>query len=225
VKILVIDDDDDVRSVVGRALVGEGHRVETVGSVADARSVLAGDAPDLLVLDLGLPDGSGLALCRELREEGFAFPILILTARSEVALRVRGLDAGADDYLAKPFVVAELRARVRALGRRTSGAPAASVRALRIVRGDLVLDFSKRRAMRGEAEVPVTARQWAILELLASRGGQVVSRGTLLEQVWGEVTDANASSLEVLVARLRRKLGAKIIRTLRGEGYAFEGEP
>jgi len=220
----VLDDDEDVRSVVSRALASEGHRVETAGSVHEARTALANEQPDLLLLDLGLPDGSGLLLCRDLRTEGFTLPILILTARSEVALRVRGLDAGADDYLAKPFAIAELRARVRALGRRVGSTPSTSVRGLRIVRGDLVLDFSKRKAIRARAEVPVTARQWAILELLASHNGQLVSRSTLLEQVWGEATEANASSLEVLVARLRRKLGANVIRTLRGEGYAFEGE-
>jgi DNA-binding response OmpR family regulator len=183
------------------------------------------DAPDLVVLDLGLPDGSGLTLCRELRTEGSVIPILILTARSQVALRVEGLDAGADDYLAKPFALAELRARVRALGRRSSGSSAVQLRGLRQVRGDLVLDFGTRTATRAKTAVPITARQWAILELLASRGGRIVPRSDLLEIVWGDASDANANSLEVLIARLRKKLGADVIRTLRGEGYAFGSEP
>lgn len=222
-RILVVDDDEDVRSVVRRALLAEGHQVDTAESVSEAREVLAEREPHLLVLDLGLPDGSGLALCHALRAEGFSFPILILTARSGVALRVKGLDAGADDYLAKPFAIAELRARVRALSRR-SGGVAKPVRGTRLSRGDLLLDFAKRKAMRGSNELPITARQWAILELLAAQDGRVVARSTLLEQIWGEDTEAAASSLEVLIARLRKRLGADVIRTSRGEGYAFEAE-
>ena len=217
----MVDDDEDVRSVVGRALVGDGHFVETAGSLARGRAMLDAHEPQLLVLDLGLPDGSGLDLCRELRADGASFPILILTARADVPLRVRGLDAGADDYLAKPFAVAELRARVRALSRR-AGSLAAPVRGATVSRGELVLDFGKRRATRGPEELPVTARQWAILEVLAAQRGRVVPRAALLEQVWGEATDAAASSLEVLIGRLRKRLGADVIRTSRGEGYAFE---
>jgi DNA-binding response OmpR family regulator len=220
-RILVVDDDEDVRSVVGRALVGDGHFVETADSVERSRALVEAHEPQLLVLDLGLPDGSGLDLCRELRADGASFPILILTARSDVALRVRGLDAGADDYLAKPFAVAELRARVRALSRR-AGSLAAPVRGATVSRGELVLDFGKRRAKRGPDELPITARQWAILEVLAAQRGRVVPRAALLEQVWGEATDAAASSLEVLIGRLRKRLGADVIRTSRGEGYAFE---
>ncbi|HRH01142.1 MAG TPA: response regulator transcription factor [Polyangiaceae bacterium] len=220
-RILVVDDDEDVRSVVGRALVGDGHFVETADSVERTRALVEAHEPQLLVLDLGLPDGSGLDLCRELRADGASFPILILTARSDVALRVRGLDAGADDYLAKPFAVAELRARVRALSRR-AGSLAAPVRGATVSRGELVLDFGKRRAKRGPDELPITARQWAILEVLAAQRGRVVPRAALLEQVWGEATDAAASSLEVLIGRLRKRLGADVIRTSRGEGYAFE---
>lgn len=222
-RILVVDDDEDVRSVVGRALVGDGHFVETADSVEQSRELLDAHEPHLLVLDLGLPDGSGLDLCRELRADGASFPILILTARADVALRVRGLDAGADDYLAKPFAVAELRARVRALSRR-AGSLAAPIRGAKVSRGDLVLDFGKRRARRGPHELPITARQWAILEVLAAQRGKVVPRATLLEQVWGEATDAAASSLEVLIGRLRKRLGADVIRTSRGEGYAFEAD-
>jgi DNA-binding response OmpR family regulator len=219
-RILVVDDDEDVRSVVGRALAGDGHFVETADSIEQSRELVDAHEPQLLVLDLGLPDGSGLELCRELRADGASFPILILTARADVALRVRGLDAGADDYLAKPFAVAELRARVRALSRR-AGSLAAPIRGAKVSRGDLVLDFGERRAKRGPDELPITARQWAILEVLAAQRGKVVPRATLLEQVWGEATDAAASSLEVLIGRLRKRLGADIIRTSRGEGYAF----
>lgn len=220
-KILVVDDDADLRSVVRRALVADGHVVETAASVRAARESLDANVPHLAVLDIGLPDGSGLALCAALRADGYTFPILLLTARTEIAARVEGLDAGADDYLPKPFAVAELRARVRAFGRRIGAAPGATTAATPLVAGDVVLDFTRRRATKAGAEVPVTARQWAILELLVARRGQLVTRTTILDQVWGDTTEANANSLNVLVARLRAKLGAGVIRTIRSEGYAF----
>jgi two-component system, OmpR family, response regulator len=224
-KILVVDDDADVRSVVRRALAADGHVVDNASSIATARDAVTADAPHLMVLDIGLPDGSGLDFCSALRGEGFAFPILILTARSEVALRVKGLDGGADDYLPKPFAVAELRARVRALGRRVGSTVAAPVHGSPKVVGDVVLDFTKRRATRAEIEIPITARQWAILEVLVSCNGRLVTRTALLEQVWGDATEASTNSLNVLVARLRAKLGTNVIRTLRNEGYAFGAEP
>ena len=223
-KILVVDDDADVRSVVRRALAAEGHVVDDASSIAAARHALAADVPHIMVLDIGLPDGSGLDFCAALRAEGFLFPILVLTARSEVALRVKGLDAGADDYLPKPFAVAELRARVRALGRRLGSSVAAAVYGSKVV-GDVVLDFTKRRATRADTEIPVTARQWAILEVLVSCNGRLVARTALLEQVWGDATEASTNSLNVLIARLRAKLGTNVIRTLRNEGYAFGAEP
>ncbi|HSC86549.1 MAG TPA: response regulator transcription factor, partial [Polyangiaceae bacterium] len=171
---------------------------------------------DLVVLDLRLPDAFGLELCREWRTRGSATPILVLSALSAVSVRVAGLDAGADDFLAKPFAVAELRARVRALGRR-----GALARSLLFVRGDVALDFAGRVAKRGEQAAPITSKEWSILELLARSPGRVVTRNELLEGVWGEISESSTGSLEVLVARLRRKLGAEFIRTLRGEGYAL----
>lgn len=212
-RVLVIDDDPDVRSVVARALEKDGHALITASTLQAARSAVH-DGVDLVVLDLGLPDGRGIQLCRELREEGSSVPILILTANSQVATRVEGLDAGADDFLAKPFAVAELRARVRALGRRR-----ALPRQLAYVHGGVKLDLAGRRATRNGVEVPVTAREWSLLELLAGRAGRVVPRDELLEGVWGDITESAASSLEVLIARLRRKLGAELIETLRGHGY------
>lgn len=220
VRVLVVDDEADVRSVVARALRTDGHVVTTSEDLATARDRVA-QGTDLIVLDLRLPDGSGLALCAELRAQGCAVPILLLSAWSHVAVRVEGLDAGADDFLAKPFAVAELRARVRALGRRGTLAPSVIYRC-----EDVHLDFSGRHATRGGMPVAVTAREWAILEMLARRAGRVVSRRDLLEGVWGDAGELAASSLEVLIGRLRRKLGAELIRTLRGEGYALaEGDP
>ena len=215
VRILVVDDEGDVQAVLARALERDGHRVVTAGSLREAREALASGI-ELLVLDLGLPDGSGLELCRELRAGEWTIPILILTARTRLEARVEGLDAGADDYLAKPFALAELRARVRALARR---GPVS--RSFFHSYNDVKLDFAGRRATRACVEVPVTAREWAILELLASRTGRITSRRDLLVIVWGDTNEFSGNSLEVLVARLRKKFGADMIKTVRGEGYCL----
>lgn len=216
-RVLLVDDHAELRDLVGRALARDGHVVEQAATLSAARARLAGQSFDLIVLDLGLPDGDGEALCRELRRQGALTPILVLTARGSVTSRVTALDAGADDYLRKPFAVAELRARVRALGRRRETL-APSV----IQRGDITLDLAGRRAFVREREAPLTAREWAILELLARRRGRVVSRDALLDGVWGEATERSGASLEVLIARIRRKLAPDLIRTVRGEGYALE---
>lgn len=214
-RVLVIDDEADVRSVVARALQADGHAVSTAADLEAARERVAFGA-DLIVLDLRLPDGFGLDLCRELRAEGSMVPILLLTALSQVAFRVEGLDAGADDFLAKPFAVAELRARVRALGRRGT-----LPRGLIYRHEDIVLDFAGRSARRAGRDVAVTAKEWTILEVLAHRTGRVVSRIDLLEGVWGDSSETASGSLEVLISRLRRKLDPNLIRTLRGEGYSL----
>ncbi|QQR91316.1 MAG: response regulator transcription factor [Myxococcales bacterium] len=214
-QLLVIDDDPELQSLLLRALAGDGHAVNSAGSVAAARQMLLQHKPDVIVLDLGLPDGNGFELCRELRERGNRTPILFLTARSEVAHRIEGFESGGDDFLGKPFAVAELRARVRALGRR-----ATSFAATRIVLDDLTIDLSARCALKSKQEVTLTAREWAIIEALAQKK-HVVPHVDLLEMVWGEATDSARSSLEVLIARIRRKLGSQVIRTLRGEGYAI----
>lgn len=215
-RVLVVDDEADVRSVVARALRADGHALFTAADLDAARTHLGESATDLVVLDLRLPDGFGLELCRSLRAEGSTIPILLLTAHTQVALRVEGLDAGADDFLAKPFAVAELRARVRALGRR-----GALPRGLIYKHADLILDFAGHHATRAGKVVAITAREWAILEMLARRSGRIVSRLDLLDGVWGDTSEAASGSLEVLIGRLRRKLGADLIRTLRGEGYAL----
>lgn len=214
-RVLVVDDEVDVRSVVERALKADGHAIATASGLASARERV-GDGTDLIVLDLRLSDGFGLDLCRELRAEGSTVPILLLTALSQVALRVAGLDAGADDFLAKPFAVAELRARVRALGRR-----GALPRGLLYTRDNVALDFAGRHAQRAGQQVAVTAKEWAILDILAQRAGRVVARADLLEGVWGDASENASSTLEVLIGRLRRKLGSELIRTLRGEGYSL----
>ena len=221
--VLVVEDDAETRKVVAEALGAEGHRVTAVGRGEGATQMLRGGGIDAVVLDVWLPDGNGIDLCREWRGAGIRVPILMLTARTDVSSRVKGLDAGADDYLGKPFALSELRARLRALLRR--GAQPAQERILE--RGGLRVDFGRRRAWVGSSEVPLTRRELEVLERLFWAQGHAVSRDDLLEEVWGESTPETASSLEVIVARLRRKLegpsGATVIRTLRGYGYALAG--
>jgi DNA-binding response OmpR family regulator len=216
-RILVVDDHPEVLELVQRSLVRDSHEVQVASSVSSALEELAARTFDIVVLDLGLPDGSGEALCRQLSERPSRPAILILTAENRVASRVRCLDAGADDYLAKPFAVAELRARVRALSRRAK--PAASTI---VERKGARLEFGARRAYYDGKESPVTSKEWAILELLAASAGQVVPRSEILERLWQRDGEAERASLEVLIGRIRRKLGTDLVRTVRGEGYAID---
>jgi two-component system, OmpR family, response regulator len=220
VRVAVVEDDREMRELLREALGNEGYAVTAVGTGAAAsEAVRAGDV-DAVVLDVWLPDADGVELCRGWRRTGLRIPVLMLTARTDVAARVAGLEAGADDYLGKPFALAELRARLTALLRR-------GTRPLRgeiFRRGAVRVDFGRRQAWVGEEEVAITRRELEVLERLAEAGGRAVSRDDLLQDVWGEATREAAASLEVMVARLRRKLerpgGSSIVRTVRGYGYA-----
>lgn len=214
-KILVVDDHQELLEYVGEALRREGFEVVCVGTAGDARRELTDRAVKLMILDLGLPDGSGASLCMDLRDSGSSVPILMLTATSAVASRVQCLDAGADDYLTKPFAIAELRARVRALLRRTS-----SARLDVFERGPVRLDFASRRAEHHGMPAPITAREWAILEVLVAAGGDVVSKQRLLEHAWPNASEGKTASLDVLLSRIRQKLGDDLVRTVRGQGYS-----
>lgn len=220
-RMVLVEDDKETRSLLRRVLEEEGFSVLAAGSVAQGREALSRELPALAILDVRLPDGDGIALCRSLREEGALYPILILTSRTDVASRVEGLDAGADDYLCKPFAVAELRARLRSLIRRQRNAPEETI----VTAGSLTIDIARRQVFREGVELPLTRRELEILERLLSARGHVVSRRTLLEDIWGEESEHTAASLEVLVGRLRRKLdplGADdVVRTIRGVGYAL----
>jgi two-component system OmpR family response regulator len=220
-RVLVVDDDAETRHLLVRSLASAGHAARAVASGAEARSALEDQQFEVIVLDVMLPDVSGVELCRSLRRNELTTPIVLLTARGDVRDRVAGLDAGADDYLGKPFAIAELVARVRALGRRGSVRRVAPVRA-----GDVTVDLEGRRVLLAGRTVALTARELAIVEVLALRRGGVVAREELLEAVWGEVDPAAEASLEVLVGRIRRKLGGPRapIRTVRGLGYAFESD-
>jgi two-component system, OmpR family, response regulator len=217
-RVLVVDDHADTRTLLARHLGLASYGVKTAGSCEEAEAALALGAFDVVVLDVMLPDGSGIDLCRRLRKAALEVPILLLTARGEVRDRVNGLDAGADDYLVKPFAVLELLARVKALGRRGP-----ILRGRTVTFGPVAVDFEARRVRVDGRDVPLTAKELAIVEVLASRRGGVVARDRLIESVWGDVSDSAAASLEVLVARIRRKLGdgAAALRTHRGVGYAL----
>ncbi|HEY8074692.1 MAG TPA: response regulator transcription factor [Labilithrix sp.] len=218
-RILLVEDSDRVRSTITATLRAAGFDVTGAADCAGARASLCERAFQAAVLDVGLPDGSGVDLCRELRRAGFDVPILLLTARTQLADRVEGLDAGADDYLGKPFASAELCARLRALGRR-GPRWTESVRSF----GDLTLDRDRRTAARSGATVALTAREFDVVALLAWAGGRVLSREHILESVWGTADERAAASLEVLLTRIRRKLEVQrgdCIRTVREAGYAW----
>lgn len=218
-RILVVEDHREVRQFLEAVLREAGYTVNAVASRAEAERKIRDGGYAGILLDWMLPDGSGADLCREMREAGDPTPVLMLTARGDVEDRVHGLDAGADDYLKKPFAAAELRARVRALLRR---GPRLEDPVFR--EGSVEIRFAERRLLANGGEIPMTAREFDILEALARQRGRVVSRSTILVSVWGS-EDEGAASLEVLVARIRRKLEAagcaELIRTHRGLGYSI----
>lgn len=217
--VLVAADDRAVRESLERALCATGYRVYTAVDGADALDVAARERPHLLVVDVVMPNVDGLELCRRLRQRGDRTPILVLTARREVRDRVAGLDAGADDYLVKPFALEELLARVRALLRSRGLAPGESP--LRVA--DLVLDPSRREVRRGDRVIEMTKTEFDLLELLMVNGGIVLSRDAIYDRVWGYRFETGSRSLDVYVGYLRQKTEAagepRLIRTVRGVGY------
>ncbi|HEX5656832.1 MAG TPA: response regulator transcription factor [Polyangiales bacterium] len=219
-RLLIVDDDGELRDLLVRALERDGNQVTAAADVAQARAAIARGRVDLVVLDLALPDGTGIELCEELRANASTLPVLMLTAHSEIGQRVRALDAGADDFLAKPFAVAELRARVRALARRAGSLEGAQPA---LTFDDVQLDCAHRRVTRAGKVVKLTAGEWTILEQLAAHPQRLVSRARLLSpELWGDSEIGSAASLEVLIGRIRRKLGNGLILTVRGEGYVLE---
>jgi two-component system response regulator MprA len=216
-SVLVVDDDGSIRRMLERTLVAGGYAVNGAADGGAALAEVERSVPDLLVLDVGLPGLDGLAVCRRLRGKGLAVPILLLTARDAIADRVTGLDAGADDYLVKPFAPEELLARVRALLRR--GAAPEQLLAF----GDVVFDVETRSCRRGGTEVALSAREAALLELLLRNPRQVISRAQALEHVWGGVAAASLNVVDRYISYLRRKLGEpQLIQTVRGVGFVLE---
>jgi DNA-binding response OmpR family regulator len=219
-RILLVEDERRVASVVSRALRENAYAVD-VAETGEKGLELASQTPyDSILLDVRLPGISGIQVCRELREANIDTPILMLTARTLVEQRVEGLDAGADDYLTKPFAVAELLARVRALVRRSLNTGG---RLLRYA--DIEIDRHQRRVMRGGRAIPLTAKEFALLEFLTARAPDVASRSEIIEQVWDVHFDTETNLVEVYINRLRQKLTKKdepkIIHTIHGVGYCM----
>ncbi|MHB1710997.1 MAG: response regulator transcription factor [Acidimicrobiales bacterium] len=219
-RVLVVEDDPAVSGALGRALKLEGYTVSLADDGTRALEEIAVRPPDALVLDIGLPTIDGLEVCRRLRAAGDDTPVLMLTARDAISDRVQGLDAGADDYLVKPFALAELLARLRALLRRRNGD---SDEVLRFA--DLDLDPASRVASRGAREFTLTRIEYDLLELLLRHPRQVLTRELILDRVWGYTFDSGTNSLAVYVGYLRRKteLGGepRLIHTARGVGYVL----
>jgi two-component system response regulator MprA len=215
--ILVVDDDAAILRMLERTLAAEGYDVSVAPAGGAALAAIERSTPELLVLDVGLPDLDGFAVCRRLRAKGLGMPVLMLTARDAVRDRVAGLDAGADDYLVKPFAAEELLARVRALLRRGEEPPEL------LAFGDLVFDVQARRARRGSEELSLSAREADLLELLLRQPPRVVTREVALQRVWGSSTAASLNVVDRYVSYLRRKLGEpELIRTVRGVGFVLE---
>jgi two-component system, OmpR family, response regulator len=222
-RLLLVEDDAKLAGAVGRGLRHEGYAVDVVGDGDAALMQSAVWDYDAIVLDVMLPQRDGFEVCRALRERDCWAPILMLTARSRVDDRIRGLDVGADDYLAKPFDFGELLARLRALVRR-----APERRPARLEVGDLVVDPSTHAVVRAGVPVALTAREFAVLEYLARHAGQAITRAMLLDHVWDENFQGSTNVVDVYVGYLRKKLeqpfDRPLIRTIRGVGYALEAE-
>jgi two-component system, OmpR family, response regulator MprA len=222
VKVLVVEDDPSVCSSLERSLTFEGYSVVTARDGETGLASAFGHRPDVIVLDLGLPGLSGLEVCRRLRAAGNDVPVLMLTARNSTSDRVSGLDAGADDYLPKPFALEELLARLRSVLRRAKAGQDATQL---LVVDDLVLDPSAREVTRAGQDIPLTRTEYELLGLLMAHPRQVLSRNQILTEVWGFEFDPASNTLEVYIGYLRRKLEAggrpRLVHTVRGVGYVI----
>ncbi|MFC7331465.1 response regulator transcription factor [Marinactinospora rubrisoli] len=217
-RILVVEDEERIASFVRKGLGANGFAVTVVTTGRDAvECALTGDF-DLMVLDLGLPDEDGFGVLRRMRRLGATLPVIILTARDGVRDTVTGLEIGADDYMTKPFRFEELLARVRLRMRSERGAELTVLRA-----GELALDLRTRRATTGEGTIDLTAREFALLELLLRHPAQVLSRAQILSHVWGYDHDPGSNVVDVYIRALRRKIGDRRIETVRGMGYRLAG--
>ena len=227
VRILVVDDDRAVRVSLRRSLSFNGYTVDLAEDGVEALEAINNERPDALVLDVMMPRLDGLEVCRQLRSTGDDLPILVLTARDSVSERVSGLDAGADDYLPKPFALEELLARLRALLRRT-GPEDASEGAI-MTFADLMLDPSTREVHRGNRSISLTRTEFSLLEMLIANPRRVLTRSRILEEVWGFDFPTSGNALEVYVGYLRRKTEAegepRLIHTVRGVGYVLRETP
>lgn len=226
-KILVVDDEQAVRESLRRSLRFNGYEVLTANDGLEAVETVRAENPELLILDVMMPNMDGLEVCRSLRSEGWDRPILVLTARDGVSDRVAGLDAGADDYLPKPFALEELLARVRSLVRRASADSIAAEAPVesKLSFEDLELDADTREVSRGGRAISLTRTEFALLQLLMENPRKVLSRSKILEEVWGYDFPTSGNALEVYIGYLRKKTesegDARLIHTVRGVGYVL----
>lgn len=224
--ILIVDDDEKIVSMLRRGLAFEGYEVQTASNGAEGLSKLMDKEPDIVVLDVMMPQIDGFEVCRRLREAGSKVPVLMLTAKDEVQSRVTGLDTGADDYLVKPFALEELLARVRALLRRK--ADIANVVDNRLVYEDIILDNDSREVLRDGKRLELTAKEFELLNLFMQNPRRVLSRDLIMDKIWGYDYSGESNVLEVYIAMLRQKTeehgGKRLIQTIRGAGYILRGD-
>ncbi len=216
-RLLLVEDDPLIGDGIRAGLRQEDYSVDWFTEARTAEMALQSEQYDLMILDLGLPDKSGLEILKRLRSQGSSLPVLILTARDAVSDRVAGLDTGADDYMLKPFDLDELSARLRALLRRSSGRASSE-----IVHGDIVLDPAAHSVTKGGDKIDISPREYAVLHLLLSSTGKVMSRSRLEEGLYSWDGEVESNAIEVYVHHLRKKLGADLIRTIRGVGYIID---
>lgn len=213
-RILLIEDDTVLGSAVRDQIAADGHSLDWVKRLDAASDAVAVAAYDLVLLDLMLPDGRGIPFLRTFRARGDVTPVIILTALDQVSDRIEGLNAGADDYLVKPFDLAELSARIGSVARRYSGNPNPIIKL-----GELEIDLAARSVRKAGRAVPLTAREWVLFEAFVQRPGQLLSKAQLEERLYSFDTDIDSNAIEVHVSRLRKKLGHSVIETERGLGY------
>lgn len=216
-RVLLIEDDHVLGAAIRDYLRSAGHAADWMQRIDDARLALNGVPYELVLLDLGLPDGRGLDLLRELRGAGNAVPVIITTAQDQVAVRIEGLNAGADDYLVKPFDLAEMGARIAAVARRYGGSPIPT-----LVAAGVAVDLAQRRVSLDGKPISLTAREWAVLERLLSRRGAIVTRSEIEDSLYAFGAEIESNAVEVYISRLRKKLGREFVHTSRGLGYQVQ---
>ncbi len=216
-RILLVEDTEGLGEVIREQITDEGHAVDWVLTIAHADVSLRSVDYDLILLDLMLPDGNGLDLLTKIRHSGKTTPVIILTARDQISDRIKGLNAGADDYLVKPFDLSELSARIAAVSRRYAGNPNPIVNI-----GALGIDLTKHLVYRDGATINLTAREWALLEAFIQRPGTLLSKAQLEDHLYAFGSEIESNTIEVYVSRLRKKLGSDQLETVRGQGYRMK---
>ena len=219
-RILIVEDETPMRTALADALTDVGYRVMTAVDGNQGLERALSEAPDLLLLDVMIPDRSGFSVCQELRKAGNQSPVIMLTAKGQVEDRITGLDAGADDYLVKPFSMQELLARVRALLRRTHLDLSNSIKTLEL--GDATINFQKKVAIKEKKTLNLTSKEFAVLQLLASRIGEPITREEFLDHVWGYAAYPTTRTVDNHISMLRSKFGKEHIETIHGTGYRLK---